>query len=92
MKDYIKELYDDLSKKMDDNMQNIAMLENLDIFYDEIRTKLDKAINQQDDVIDKIKEFINELEYNIQVDKDNERLISSVSCDYVAERLKNIIE
>lgn len=45
------------------------------------------------DTTDKIKEFINELEYNIQVDKDNdETLISGVSCDYVIERLKDIIK
>lgn len=41
----------------------------------------------------KIKYFINELEHNIQADKDNgETLISGVSCDYVIGRLKDIIK
>ena len=45
------------------------------------------------DTTGKIKEFINELEHNIQADKDNgETLISGVSCDYVIGRLKDIIK
>lgn len=93
MKDYIKVLYDDLSKKIDENIQSIAMLEQINMCYDEFRRKLDKALKQPDEVIDKIKEFIKELEGNIQVDKDNgETLISGVSCDYVIERLKDIIK
>lgn len=93
MKDYIKILNDDLGKKINDNMQDIDMLEQINIVYDEIRKKLEKALNQPDDITNKIKEFINELEHNKQVDKDNgETLISGVSCDYVIERLKDIIK
>ena len=93
MKDYIKILNDDLGKKINDNMQDIDMLEQINIVYGGIREKLEKALKQSDDVIDKIKEFINELEHNKQVDEDNgETLISGVSCDYVIEILKDIIK
>lgn len=45
------------------------------------------------DITGKIKEFINELEHNIQVDKStDELLISGVACDYVIEKLKDIIK
>ena len=61
-----------------------------------IRLTSEKALKQsidKSDNIEKIKEFINELEHNKQVDKDNgETLISGVSCDYVIERLKDIIK
>ena len=40
----------------------------------------------------KIKEFINELENNKQVDNDNNLDISGVTCDYVIGRLKDIIK
>ena len=55
---------------------------------------MEKALKQSDDNKEvKIKEFIKELEHNKQVDKDNgETLISGVSCDYVVERLKDIIK
>lgn len=93
MKDYIKVLNDDLGKKIDDNMQDIDMLEQINIVYDEIRKKLENALKQPDDIIDKIKDFINELEHNIQVDKStDEILMSGVACDYVIERLKDIIK
>lgn len=40
-----------------------------------------------------IKDFIDELEHNIQVDKITDAtLISGVSCDYVINRLKDIIK
>lgn len=46
-----------------------------------------------DDTTGKIEEFINELEHNIQVDKiTDDTLISGVACDYVIERLKDIIK
>lgn len=93
MKDYIKVLNDDLGKKIDDNMQDIDMLEQINIVYDGIREKLEKVLNHPDDVTDKIKEFINELEHNIQVDKStDEILMSGVACDYVIEKLKDIIK
>lgn len=93
MKDYIKILNDDLGKKINDNMQDIDMLEQINIVYDGIRKKLEKALNQPDDITNKIKEFINELEHNIQVDKiADDKLTSAVSCDYVIGRLKDIIK
>lgn len=92
MKDYIKVLNDDLGKKIDDNMQDIDMLQQINIVYDGIRKKLEKALNQPDDITDKIKDFIKELEYNIQVDNDNNLDISGVTCDYVIEKLKDIIK
>ena len=38
------------------------------------------------------KDFINELEHNIQVDNDNNLKISGVTCDYVIDRLKDTIK
>ena len=93
MKDYIKVLCDDLKKEVNDNTTKIFLLEQQNEIYDKIKEKLEKSLEQPDDVINKIKEFINELEHNKQVDKDNgETLISGVSCDYVIERLKDIIK
>lgn len=92
MEDYIKILNDDLGKKINDNMQDIDMLEQINIVYDEIRKKLEKALNQPDDITNKIKDFIKELEHNKQVDKDDNLDISEVSCDYVIEKLKDIIK
>lgn len=92
MKDYIKILNDDLDKKINDNMQDIDMLEQINIVYDEIRKKLEKALNQPDDITNKIKDFIKELEHNIKVDNDNNLDISGVTCDYVIEKLKDIIK
>lgn len=66
MKDYIKVLCDDMKKYTDDNMQTIDTLEQINIAYGGIREKLEKALKQSDDVIDKIKEFINELGHNKQ--------------------------
>ena len=71
--------------------QNTYLLEENAKLLEEKNNKLAKK--NTDDTTDKIKEFINELEHNIQVDKDNgETLISGVSCDYVIERLKDIIK
>ena len=45
------------------------------------------------DTTDKIKEFINELEHNVQVDKNTDNtLLSGVACDYIIEKLKDIIK
>lgn len=93
MKDYIKVLYDDLKKEVTDNTTKILLLEQQNEIYDKIKEKIEKSLEQPDDVINKIKKFIKELEHNKQVDKDNgETLISGVSCDYVIERLKDIIK
>lgn len=93
MKNYIKVLYDDLKKEVTDNEIKIFLLEQQNEIYDKIKEKIEKSLEQPGDVINKIKEFINELEHNKQVDKDNgETLISGVSCDYVIEKLKDIIK
>lgn len=93
MKDYIKVLYDDLKKEVTDNEIKIFLLEQQNEIYDKIKEKIEKILEQPDDVINKIKEFIKELEHNKQIDKDNgETLISGVSCDYVIEKLKDIIK
>lgn len=92
MKNYIKVLYDDLKKEVTDNTIKIFLLEQQNEIYDKIKEKIEKSLEQADDVINKIKEFINELEHNKQVDKDDNLDISGVSCDYVIERLKDIIK
>ena len=93
MKNYIKVLHDDLTNEIKDNVTKISMLEQQNETYDIFKEKLESILKQSDDVIDKIKKFINELGHNIQADKDNgETLISGVSCDYVIERLKDIIK
>ena len=95
MEDYIKVLLSDIK-------QNIKSYENqiesLEIKIETLNTfveKLEKALKQPIDISDyteKIKEFIKELEHNIQEDKEDGTLISGVSCDYVIERLKDIIK
>lgn len=92
MKDYIKVLYDDLKKEVTDNTIKIFLLEQQNEIYDKMKEKIEKLLEQPDDVINKIKEFINELEHNKQVDKDDNLDISGVSCDYVIEKLKDIIK
>ena len=95
MKDYIKVLLSDIK-------QNIKSYENqietIEVKIETSKTfveKLEKALKTPIDKSDKteqIKEFIKELEHNIQVDKEDGTLISGVSCDYVIERLKDIIK
>ena len=93
MEDYIKVLLSDIK-------QNIKSYENqietLEIKIETSKTfveKLEKALKLTNDTTVKIKDFINELEHNIQIDKDSdETLISGVSCDYVIGRLKDIIK
>lgn len=93
MKDYIKVLHDDLTNEIKDNITEISMLEQQNEIYDAFKKKLESILKQSDDVIDKIKKFINELGHNIQADKDNgETLTSGVSCSYVIDRLKDIIK
>lgn len=93
MKDYIKVLHNDLTNEIKDNITKISMLEQQNEIYEAFKEKLESILKQSDDVIDKIKKFINELGDNIQADKDNgETLISGVSCSYVIDRLKDIIK
>lgn len=93
MREYLKVLCDDLKTKIDNNSRDIEKIELINTLYKAIIVKLNEALRYQGDTPDKIKKFINELEHNIQVDKaDDEALISGVSCDYVIERLKDIIK
>lgn len=95
MKDYIKVLLSDKKRSIKDYENQIETLEIKIEISNNFVEKLEKALKQIDkpDNIEKIKEFINELDHNIQVDKDNgETLISGVTCDYVIERLKDIIK
>ena len=95
MKDYIKVLISDLKNEIDSYKNEIEELEIKIEISNNFVEKLEKALKQIDkpDSIGKIKEFINELEHNIQVDKNtDDTLISGVSCDYVIGRLKDIIK
>ena len=94
MKDYIKVLLSDIKQNIKDYENQIETLEIKIEISNNFVEKLEKALKQLDkpDSTEKIKEFINELEHNIQVDKNtDDTLISGVSCDYVIERLKDII-
>lgn len=95
MKDYIKVLLLDIKRNIKSYENQIETLEIKIETSNTFVEKLEKALKQppdKSDKIEQIKEFIKELEHNIQVDKDNKRLISGVSCDYVIERLKDIIK
>ena len=95
MKDYIKVLISDLKNEIDSYKNEIEELEIKIELSNNFVEKLEKALKQIDkpDSIGKIKEFINELEHNIQVDKNtDDTLISGVSSDYVIGRLKDIIK
>lgn len=93
MKDYIKVLLSDIKRSIKDYENQIETLEIKIEISNNFVEKLEKALKQPTDKSDDIKEFIKELEHNIQVDKDNgETLISGVSSDYVIERLKDIIK
>ena len=81
---YYNNKIDELNKKIRQLQEELTKL------YEK-NYELAKKIT--DDTTDKIEEFINELEHNIQVDKNtDDTLISGVSCDYVIEKLKDIIK
>lgn len=95
MKDYIKVLLSDIKRSIKDYENQIETLEIKIEISNNFVEKLEEALKQLDkpDSTGKIKEFINELEHNIQVDKNtDDTLISGVSCDYVIGRLKDIIK
>lgn len=95
MKDYIKVLLSDIKRSIKDYENQIETLEIKIEISNNFVEKLEKALKQLDkpDSTGKIKEFINELEHNKQVDKiADDKLTSAVSCDYVIERLKDIIK
>ena len=96
MEDYIKVLLSDIKSNIKTYENQIDTLEvkieTSKIFVEKLEKALKQPIDKSDNM-EKIKEFIKELEHNKQVDKDNgETLISGVSCDYVIERLKDIIK
>ena len=80
-----------LRERIDDLLDKQVLLQKEIVELSEKNYELAKKLTN--DTPGKIKEFINELEHNIQADKDNgETLISGVSCDYVIGRLKDIIK
>lgn len=80
-----------LTSKIDNLLVKKVELENKIVELSEKNYELAKKLTN--DTTDKIKEFINELEHNIQVDKStDEILMSGVACDYVIEKLKDIIK
>lgn len=95
MKDYIKVLLSDIKQNIKSYENQIETLEIKIEISNNFVEKLEEALKQLDkpDSTGKIKEFINELEHNIQVDKiTDDTLISRVACDYVIGRLKDIIK
>lgn len=95
MKDYIKVLLSDIKRSIKDYENQIETLEIKIEISNNFVEKLEEALKQLDkpDSTGKIKEFINELEHNIQVDKNtDDTLIYGVSCDYVIGRLKDIMK
>lgn len=96
MKDYIKVLLSDIKQNIKSYENQIETLEikieTSNIFVEKLEKVLKQPIDKTANT-EKIKEFINELEHNIQVDKiTDDTLISGVACDYVIERLKDIIK
>lgn len=79
-----------LRGRIDDLLDKQILLQKEIVELSEKNYELAKKLT--DDTTDKIIEFIKELEHNKQVDKEDETLISGVSCDYVIERLKDIIK
>ena len=80
-----------LRGRIDDLLDKQVLLQKEIVELSEKNYELAKKLTN--DTPGKIKEFINELEHNIQAYKDNgETLISGVSCDYVIGRLKDIIK
>ena len=76
--------------KIDDLQEKVKQLQKELIELYEKNYELAKK--STDDTTIKIKEFINKLEHNIKVDNDNNLKISGVTCDYVIDRLKDIIK
>lgn len=76
-----KEIQQDLRFKV-----NELLHENIELLEERNKISKDKSIAKS------IATFIEELEHNIQVDRNNNRDISGVSCDYVIERLNDIIK
>lgn len=78
----------DRNKKLEEKVKQLQ--KELTELYEKNYELAKKLTN---DTTDKIKEFINELEHNIQVDKSTDViLMSGVACDYVIKKLKDIIK
>lgn len=95
MKDYIKVLLSDIKQNIKSYENQIEILEIKIEISNTFVEKLEKALKapiDKSDHVEKMKEFIKELEHNKQVDKDVNIDISTVTCDYVIEKLKDIIK
>ena len=79
-----------LRGRIDDLLDKQVLLQKEIVELSEKNYELAKKLTN--DTTGKIKKFINELEHNIQADKEDGTLISGVSCDYVIGRLKDIIK
>lgn len=83
---YIRNEFGDKERNQQDKINKLK--EELTELYEK-NYELAKKLNNAE----KIKQFINELEHNKKVDKIiDDTLTSAVSCDYVIERLKDIIK
>ena len=80
-----------LRGRIDDLLDKQVLLQKEIVKLSEKNYELAKKFTNDTTV--KIKEFINELEHNIEVDRSvDTKLISGVACDYVIEKLKDIIK
>lgn len=90
MKDYIQVMRDDYSKRRDDNVRKSNMMEEENYIYGEVISNLEKALQQcskETTMINEIKNFIDELKKNINVEGS---LV--IKTEYAIERLKDIIK
>ena len=76
-----EEIQQDLRYKV-----NKLLHENTELLEERNKISKDKSIAKS------IATFIEELEHNKKVDKNNNRDVSTVDCDYVIERLNDIIK
>lgn len=89
----IEEIKDNMKSKIEDNNRQVEKLQCESNYLFDFIEVLNRIQKENKDVKYEIKEFINELEHNIQVDENtDDTLISGVSCDYVIGRLKDIIK
>lgn len=80
-----------LRGRIEDLLDKQVLLQKEIVELSEKNYELAKKLTN--DTTGKIKDFINELEQNIQVDRSvDTKLISGVTYDYVIEKLKDIIK
>lgn len=88
----IEEIKSNMKSKIKDNDRQVERLQFESTHLNDFIEVLDRLQKENKDVKYEIKNFINELEHNIQVDKDNNLDISGVTCNYVIDRLEDIIK